>query len=189
MIKKSFFLFIVFWPVFVFAQKGTIIPDTKPQSSSVNTANETKTWMIEDYLLDCKDTTKCYLVKENGINKTVPVEDIYNFDYQEGLKYTVSVKEELKTPPISATAGIYKYKVIKIISKTEPISATTNTPVTVSTTNETATSNASIVPTENENTNLYNEIEKLKKQVEDLKKQVEVLRLQIELQLQLMQKK
>jgi hypothetical protein len=160
---------------------------------------------MEDYLLNCLDSvSKCYLIKENGVNKTVPVNDVYDFVFEEGNKYTVQVKEELKTPPISAFTGIYNYRVIKIVSKKAVFADASDIPTVsaktlvtpvitpVVTVNEVAP--AVIAPVENNNNaaeraKVDEEIKALKKQVSDLKKQLEVIQLQLDMQLQLFQKK
>lgn len=201
--KKLILFLLVYCPVILFAQKGTIIPDIKPQASS-STPPDIKVWNIDDYLLDCMDSTsKCYLIKENGANKTVPVNDVSNFVFEEGNKYTVWVKEELKTPPISANAGIYTYTVTKIISKKQstieiPVVSkneiqkeATDIPVETSV-KPAATADKQVyyvtksTPTEEQ---LTNDVAELKKQIRELKKQVEVMQLQLEMQLKLVDKK
>ena len=202
--KKTVLFILLCFPVFLVAQKGTIIPDVKPQAVA-STPSDTKTWIVEDYLLSCLDSSsKCYLIKENGVNKTVPVSDVYDFSFEAGNRYTVWVKEELKTPPISAFTGIYNYRVIKIVSKkavfadaSDIPTVSAKTPVTpvitpIVTVNEAAP--AVIAPVENndnaaERAKVDEEIKALKKQVSDLKKQLEVIQLQLDMQLQLFLKK
>ena len=46
-----------------------------------------------------------------------PQEDVYDFPYEEGYKYTIWVREELKSPPIHPSSGIYNYILVKIVSK------------------------------------------------------------------------
>jgi len=202
--KKTVLCILLCFPVFLFAQKGTIIPDVKPQAVA-STPSDTKTWIVEDYLLSCLDSSsKCYLIKENGVNKTVPVSDVFDFAFEAGNRYTIWVKEELKTPPISAFTGIYNYRVTKIVSKkavfadaSDIPAVSAKTPVTpvitpVVLVNEAAP--AVIAPVENndnaaERAKVDEEIKALKKQVSDLKKQLEVIQLQLDMQLQLFQKK
>ena len=202
--KKTVLCILLCFPVFLFAQKGTIIPDVKPQAVA-STPSDTKTWIVEDYLLSCLDSSrKCYLIKENGVNKTVPVGDVYDFAFEAGNRYTIWVKEELKTPPISAFTGIYNYRVTKIVSKkavfadaSDIPTVSAKTPVTpvispVVPVNEAAP--AVIAPVENtdnaaERAKVDEEIKALKKQVSDLKKQLEVIQLQLDMQLQLFLKK
>lgn len=202
--KKTVLFILLCFPVFLFAQKGTIIPDVKPQAVA-STPSDTKTWIVEDYLLSCLDSSsKCYLIKENGVNKTVPVSDVYDFAFEAGNRYIIWVKEELKTPPISAFTGIYNYRVIKIVSKkvvfadaSDIPTVSAKTPVTPVITpivpvNEAAP--AVIAPVENtdnaaDRAKVDEEIKALKKQVSDLKKQLEVIQLQLDMQLQLFQKK
>lgn len=200
--KKTLLYFLLFCPVFLFAQKGTIIPDVKPQTVT-STPSDTKTWIVEDYLLSCLDSSsKCYLIKENGANKTVPVNDVYDFAFEAGNKYTVWVKEELKTPPISAFSGIYNYRVTKIVSKkavfadaSDIPTVSVKTPVTPVVNPVVQVSEAAIItPAENndnaaERAKVDEEIKALKKQMSDLKKQLEVIQLQLDMQLQLFQKK
>ena len=198
--KKTVLFILLCFPVFLVAQKGTIIPDVKPQAVA-STPSDTKTWIVEDYLLSCLDSSsKCYLIKENGVNKTVPVSDVYDFAFEAGNRYTVWVKEELKTPPISAFTGIYNYRVTKIVSKkaifadaSDIPTVSAKTPVTpIIPVNEAAP--AVIAPVENtdnaaERAKVDEEIKSLKKQVSDLKKQLEVIQLQLDMQLQLFLKK
>lgn len=202
--KKTVLFILLCFPVFLFAQKGIIIPDAKPQAAA-STPSDTKTWIVEDYLLSCLDSSsKCYLIKENGVNKTVPVSDVFDFAFEAGNRYTVCVKEELKTPPISAFTGIYNYRVTKIVSKkavfadaSDIPTVSAKTPVTpvispIVPVNEAAP--AVIAPVENndnaaERSKVDEEIKALKKQVSDLKKQLEVIQLQLDMQLQLFLKK
>ncbi|MCC6584844.1 MAG: hypothetical protein IT271_14160 [Chitinophagales bacterium] len=202
--KKTVLCILLCFPVFLFAQKGTIIPDVKPQAVA-STPSDTKTWIVEDYLLSCLDSSsKCYLIKENGVNKTVPVSDVYNFVFEAGNRYTIWVKEELKTPPISAFTGIYNYRVTKIVSKKAvfadasdipTVSAKTPvTPVIIPIVPVNEATPAVIAPFENndnaaERAKVDEEIKALKKQVSDLKKQLEVIQLQLDMQLQLFLKK
>lgn len=197
--KKSAFIIILFYSTIIFAQKGTIIPDVKQQSNIQNTADVDgmKTWIMEDYLLNCLDSiSKCYLIKENGINKTVPQEDVYDFVFEPGFKYTLLVKEELKVPPVNAFTGIYNYTVLKIISRRQISTDNSTEPITK---NQNSSGNASTIPvTENpkvyvgatDNTpDLFDEVQSLKKQVKDLKQQLEIVKMQLDLQFQLFQKK
>lgn len=210
--KKTVLCILLCFPVFLFAQKGTIIPDVKPQAVA-STPSDTKTWIVEDYLLSCLDSSsKCYLIKENGVNKTVPVSDVYDFAFEAGNRYTIWVKEELKTPPISAFTGIYNYRVTKIVSKkavfadasdiptvsaktpVTPVITPIVTPVIIPIVPVNEATPAVISPVENndnaaERAKVDEEIKALKKQVSDLKKQLEVIQLQLDMQLQLFQKK
>lgn len=197
--KNSAFILVVFYSAVVFAQKGTIIPDIKQQTNiqSTSDADGVKTWIMEDYLLNCLDSiSKCYLIKENGINKTVPQEDVYDFVFEPGFKYTLLVKEELKAPPVNAFTGIYNYTVLKIISRRQASPDNSTEPITK---NQNSSGNASNIPvTENpkvyvgatENRpDLFDEVQSLKKQVKDLKQQLEIVKMQLDLQFQLFQKK
>lgn len=197
--KKSAFIIILFYSTFILAQKGTIVPDVKSQTNTqgVSDADGLKTWIMEDYLLNCLDSiSKCYLIKENGINKTVPLEDVYDFVFEPGFKYTLLVKEELKAPPVNAFTGIYNYTVLKIISRRQISADNSTEPITK---NQNSSGNASTIPvTENpkvyvgatDNTpDLFDEVQSLKKQVKDLKQQLEIVKMQLDLQFQLFQKK
>ena len=190
--KKSVVLLFICMPVFLFAQRGTIIPDVKPSVPS-SVPNTNKVWVIEDYLLDCPDgKSKCYLIKESGVNKTIPVDDVFDFVFEPGIKYTVWVKEEMKTPPVSVNVGIYNYIVVKIVSKkgvvsdaSEIPSVTAVTPVSTPTPTASATEVVMINTYESEyKARVEEELRTLKKQVAELKKQLEVLQLQMQLQLQ-----
>jgi len=60
----------------------------------------------------------CFLVKkENQKEYEIFNENIDGFNFEPGNEYTLWVKKQLKTPPISASESIYKYVLIKIESK------------------------------------------------------------------------
>jgi hypothetical protein len=126
----------------------------------------------------------------------VPQEDVYDFVFEPGFKYTLLVKEELKAPPVNAFTGIYNYTVLKIISRRQISADNSTEPITK---NQNSSGNASTIPvTENpkvyvgatDNTpDLFDEVQSLKKQVKDLKQQLEIVKMQLDLQFQLFQKK
>lgn len=197
--KKLILILMICFPIILLAQKGTIVPDIKQTTNTTVSANTdgTKTWFVQDYLVNCLDTTKkCYLVKENGINKSVPQDDVYDFVFEDGFKYTLQVKEEVKPPPVNAFDGIYNYVVVKIISKKDKLSDASSVPTV---TKNTAGNKSSEIPTpdkpnvyvspETATPEVLEEIQVLKKQIKDLKKQVDVMQLQLDMQFQLMQKK
>jgi len=207
--KKFILILIITLPFFAVAQKGVIKPDTKPstpanttiKNNNASLPNDIKIWVIEENAVSCIDSvSKCYVVNENGITKTISQNDIFNFFYEEGYKFTVWVKEELKTPPIPVSSGNYNYTVVKTVSKklidknNASSNAYTEIP-TVSKKDKYIISNAAtdittteVAVTNNDNA-LRDDVELLKKQVKELKKQVEVMQLMIDMQLQLIQKK
>ncbi len=183
-------LFIIYCPVLLFAQKGTLKPEIKSESNTSRT-NGIRTWMLEDYLLNCKDSlNKCYLVKENNMYKTVPRNDVSEFFYEEGYEYILLVKEEAKKTSTSTNS----YTVQKVVSKKMTTNATSPEPTT---TMKIATSTLN---KENTNTSVVNEkkdvqvsdvktIAYLKYEIEVLKEQIIALKKQVDaMQLQLIQK-
>ena len=60
----------------------------------------------------------CLLVKkDNQKEYEIFNEAIDGFNFEPGNEYTLWIKKQLKTPPISASESIYKYVLIKIVSK------------------------------------------------------------------------
>ncbi len=186
---KILFIFLVLSPYFLMAQKGIIKPDLKPQGTAVSLPDDVKIWQVDDKLVNCLDSNKrCYVVKENSVNKTVFADDVYGFFYEEGNKYTITVKQVLKTPPVSTFAGIYIYRLVKIISKK---AVTAEIPVVTKEEIQNAaigTPGQTIKVTSIEEI-LSNDIFDLKKQIRDLKKQVEIMQLQMNMQLKMMDKR
>lgn len=191
-------LFISF-PLFIFAQKGVVVPDVKAPATTIVTKNnlpsDIKTWIIEENLVNCIDTlTKCFVVKEDGITKSVSEEDVFDFIYEDGYRFTILVKEELKTPPISLNAGNYTYTLYKIISKKliDKNSSTSYTDIPTVTKNEITSKtddNNPETPITNYEAASKEEVFSLKKQVRDLKKQVDVMQLQLDMLMQVIIKK
>lgn len=201
MLFKSICLFFLLSPLMLVAQKGTIIPDAKP-SLQVNASapNDILIWQISPFTSPCNDNNStCYTVKENKIEKIIPIEDVLNLDFEEGNQYVVWTKATLKTPPISAYSGIYNYTIVKIVSKKIsaleksnfiPVTNNVNTIQSVQLPTDTASnSTASPIDLNAEKIKLNEEIEQLKKQMKEIKKQLEVMQLQLDMQLQLFQKK
>lgn len=122
MIQKMLLYLLLICPMFLMAQRGTIKPDIKPNSTSIKTLpilpENTKEWQIDGKLINCMDSIyKCYLIKENGETKSIVKEDLLNFLPEENYTYTIWVKEELKPTPVSSFVSIYIYTLDKIISK------------------------------------------------------------------------
>ncbi len=196
----SLIIFSIF-PIFGWAQKGIIIPEEK-NTSTIKQKNidDNMIWILNTNPINCNDTMLCYSVKTNGSIKQIAQHDIVDFNFEPDFEYTLSVKEELKQAPISAFAGIYLYRVVKLISKkwlgTDAYSIpvvtkeemnkealvpnqTANLPNNVSTiyyTNPTTPMNLD---------GLKEEVLDLKKQIKDLKKQIETMQIQLNLQFKL----
>jgi hypothetical protein len=131
--KNLIFAILICLPFFLMAQKGEIKPDKITSEKTTPFPEDFKLWTIEEYLLNCPDSlNKCYVIKENNNTKKIPQEDVYDFPYEEGYKYTVWVREELKSPPINPKSGIYNYILVKIVSKklmhkkTKPVTTESN---------------------------------------------------------------
>ncbi|HUM50360.1 MAG TPA: DUF4377 domain-containing protein [Chitinophagales bacterium] len=211
MIKK-FCLIVLFFPVLLFAQRGTLKPDVKPEISiktidaKITIDDDIKTWQVSDGLFVCGDTSDfCYEVKENGITKMIHQKDVFGFFFEDGNKYTITVKAALKKPPLSADETIYTYTLVKIISK-KPVENYALIPTETTTENKfsTISKDANSIPivtdqqtivtpvppaTTSTETKLQEEISALKKQLKDLQKQIETMQLQLDMQLQLFLKK
>ncbi|MBP6659575.1 MAG: DUF4377 domain-containing protein [Chitinophagales bacterium] len=205
MIKK-FCLIVLFFPVLLFAQRGTLKPDVKPEISiktidaKITIDDDIKTWQVSDGLFVCGDTSDfCYEVKENGITKMIHQKDVFGFFFEDGNKYTITVKEELKKPPLSADETIYTYTLVKIISK-KPVEIYSAIPSVIEkenipTVDKTTPVNLPISSAQTDapstlfESKLQDEITAMKKQIKDLKQQIETMQLQLDMQLQLLLKK
>lgn len=197
----------------LFAQRGTLKPDVKPQApvnisdskKNITSDADEKTWQVSDGLFVCGDSSNfCYEVKENGVSKMIKQKDVSGFFFEDGYKYIITVKEEMKKAPIAVDESIYAYTLIKVISK-KPVENFASIPVASSGENKAndiskdaknipvvadqTTIVAPASPTNNNESKLLEEITTLKKQLKDLQKHVETMQLQLDMQLQLFNKK
>ncbi len=95
----------------------TSVLEAKPVSKI---PKDVQVWKIDAERAKCEGVTtmQCLLVKKQGDKDfNLFYEDIEGFTYEPGFTYTIWVNEELKTPPIPADASMYKYKLVKVISK------------------------------------------------------------------------
>lgn len=93
-----------------------------------------QTWTInfESIACDNTSTNECLLIKFPGKKEyEIFSDNIEGFNFEKGNVYVISVKQELKQPPIAANESIFKYVLLKIISK-KPINniPVNETPVT-----------------------------------------------------------
>ncbi|MBK6275867.1 MAG: hypothetical protein IPF58_14795 [Saprospirales bacterium] len=126
--KKNFYCFYFFVQLLI-AQRGTIQPEIKQENPVKNTSTSTVVknnvsseniivWQISENLKSCSDSgILCFEVVENGVSKTVSQNDVFGFYYELGNRYTISVKKEIKTPPVKINSDIYNYFLEEIISK------------------------------------------------------------------------
>ncbi len=116
----------------VLAQTGkTTVKKTvkKTTTPKVTLPANTSVWTVDAQRATCEGVTtmQCLLVKKPGDKDfNLFYDNIEGFDYQEGFVYTIWVKQETKTPPIPADASIYRYVLVKIVSK-KPIAGYSNT--------------------------------------------------------------
>ncbi|HQV77496.1 MAG TPA: hypothetical protein PLJ42_03920 [Chitinophagales bacterium] len=204
--KNYICILFLFLPFTILAQKGIRIPEVKSTSKSINTnENYIKTWTIKSSILKCMDSLSCYSILENGIQKTIPIQDVSNFIFEDGYEYIVQVKQKLKEAPIQVFEDIYLYSVIKLVQKKIITSDASSIPVVtkdelqtnkqepitppVNSTNATNT----IYYTNPESpitvSSLQNEVNDLKMQLKDFKKRLETMQLQLELQYKLLENK
>lgn len=104
--KKCFFLLLLSLAKLTFSQS-----DYNPSP---------QTWIIDAETAPCGDIhgNECLLYKPAGKKEfEVLNEKIEGFDYEKGYLYTISVKQEIKQPPIALNESVFKYVLVKIISK------------------------------------------------------------------------
>jgi hypothetical protein len=95
--------------------------------STYNPSPQTLTVNYEKVACAARADNECLLVKFSGKKEfEMFSETIEGFNYEAGYTYTISVRQELKQPPIAANESIFKYVLIKIISK-KPINQQINT--------------------------------------------------------------
>lgn len=104
-------------------------------SFSQETYNPTpQTWTVNFETVPCGETGEksCLLVKFPGKKEfEIYSDNIEGFTFEKGNTYLISVKQELKQPPIAANESMFKYVLVKIISKKPiaPVTPIAETPV------------------------------------------------------------
>ena len=201
--KKEILLFLFLCPTFLFAQRGTIQPEIKQENPVKNTSTSTVVknnvsseniivWQISENLKSCSDSgILCFEVVENGVSKTVSQNDVFGFYYELGNRYTISVKKEIKTPPVKINSDIYNYFLEEIISKQLIFEYKKDPKQLKNKINSTNTQEIPLIYSTTEKaitTKLAKEIDELKIQVTDLQQLVQTLQLQIELQMKMLKK-
>ena len=114
--KNLAFFLLLFLSIFSFAHNNKKTTKPKKQALPANT----QVWKIDAVRAKCEGATTqyCLLVKKTGDKDfNLFYDNIIGFDFEEGIVYTLWVKEELKTPPIPADASLYNYVLVKIVSK------------------------------------------------------------------------
>ncbi len=116
--KKFFSIFLLFISLFSFAQTSN------KKVSKINALPpNTQVWTINSERAQCEGVTtmQCLLVKKQG-QKSFEFfyDNIIGFDFERGFTYVIWVKQELKTPPIPSDVSIYKYVLVKVVSKKGP---------------------------------------------------------------------
>lgn len=76
-------------------------------------------WTVNFEAVSCAERTEgCLLVKFPGKKEfEIFSEGIEGFNFEKGYTYTLSVKQELKQPPIAAGESLFKYVLVKILTK------------------------------------------------------------------------
>ena len=90
-----------------------------------------QTWTVNFETVPCGESGEksCLLVKFPGKKEfEIYSDNIEGFTFEKGNTYIISVKQELKQPPIAANESIFKYVLVKVISK-KPIAPITPTVV------------------------------------------------------------
>ncbi len=85
-------------------------------------------WVIDAETSMCENSNnECLLIKQNGKKEfEIFNESIEGFNYEKGNIYTISVRQEIKQPPIAVGESVFKFVLIKIISK-KPVNNITTT--------------------------------------------------------------
>ncbi|HQV77494.1 MAG TPA: DUF4377 domain-containing protein [Chitinophagales bacterium] len=78
-----------------------------------------ETWIISSETTQCETSTdECLLVKQAGKKEfEIFNEKIEGFNFEKGYQYTISVKQEIKQPPIAAGESVFKYVLLKVIAQ------------------------------------------------------------------------
>lgn len=95
-----------------------------------------QTWIIDAETTTCENSTnECLLIKQAGKKEfEIFNESIEGFNYEKGNIYTISVRQEIKQPPIAVGESVFKYVLIKIISK-KPVNNNSGTTTVTSSSN------------------------------------------------------
>lgn len=86
-------------------------------SQSFNPAPQT--WFVDAMTTTCENSSnECLLIKQAGKKEfEIFNENIEGFNYEKGYTYTIIVKQEIKQPPIAIGESVFKYVLVKIVSK------------------------------------------------------------------------
>lgn len=79
----------------------------------------TQTWTIASETVRCQNSdNQCLLVKYPG-NKEFEIlnEPIEGFNFENGYDYVITVRQEVKSPPIQINESVFRYILVKVISK------------------------------------------------------------------------
>ena len=78
-----------------------------------------ETWYVDAEKVPCDYyVNECFLVKQPGqADYEVYGDKIEGFEYEAGYKYTIVVKQTIKEPPIAAGESVFKYVLVKVVSK------------------------------------------------------------------------
>ncbi len=100
--------------------------------SSVNTFGQTynpnpQTWYVDAETIPCDNADgECLLIKQPGQKEyEIFTDKIEGFNFVKGYQYTITVKQEIKQPPIAAGESVFKYVLLKINSQ-KSVNYTTN---------------------------------------------------------------
>ncbi|MEZ5054577.1 MAG: DUF4377 domain-containing protein [Chitinophagales bacterium] len=96
-----------------------------------------QTWYVDAETVPCDNVDgECLLIKQPGQKEYEIFSDkIEGFDFVKGYQYSISVKQEIKQPPIAAGESVFKYVLLKIISQKSinyPSNIVSNTTTTAS---------------------------------------------------------
>lgn len=91
-----------------------------------------QTWQIDKETTPCntRDDGECFLVKKStGKDFEIFNETIEGFNFEQGNLYTIIVRQEFKQPPIAVGESVFKYVLVKIVSKKPVINKPAPLPV------------------------------------------------------------
>ncbi len=117
---KYFFILLSLFIYFNLNAQETFNPDNQ-------------TWTINPETVVCDKSTnkECLLVKYFGRKEFKVFNDkIEGFQFEKGYTYTIIVKQEIKKPPINIDESVFKYVLVKIISKKDVTNKNILTPET-----------------------------------------------------------
>lgn len=78
-----------------------------------------QTWYVDAETIPCDNVDgECLLIKQPGQKEyEIFTDKIEGFNFVKGYQYSISVKQEIKQPPIAAGESVFKYVLLKIISQ------------------------------------------------------------------------